>query len=301
METTYGNRMHSQEFSDAENALANAITNAITQQAGTVLIPAFSVGRMQLLVYILHKLRDRGLIRDIPIFVDSPLGLHATEIFQKHLEILDREVHRYYIDRGIDPFSFSGLHYIRSVDDSMKLKNKTVQPRIIISSSETLEGGRILYHLSNHIEDKRTTLLFVGYPAENTLARYIYDGVKDGEPFTVKCKVEKLYLFSAHADKSGLENYLSFSSARDLKKLFLVHGEKASAEEFLLTAKQKGYQNVCVPSLDEEYSFDLEINQYSGKYEVVKREVRTPEHSSTNKHFSKEHEETARVMKYGRR
>jgi len=313
METTYGNRLHSQKFSDAEDALASAITNAVNQQAGTVLVPAFSVGRIQLLVYILHKLRDRGLIRDIPIFVDSPLGLHATEVFQKHLEILDREVHRYYIDQKIDPFSFNGLHYIRSLDDSMKLKDKSMQPRIIISSSGMMEGGRILYHLANHIEDTRTTLLFVGYPAQNTLARYISDGAKEvkifGEPFNVRCKVQKLDSFSAHADKSGLEKYLSFSPAHNLKKLFLVHGESESAHEFCDAAKQKGYQNACVPSLDEEYSFELEtkkyfdsdIKEYVEKYEVVGREIKKPQNTSANENSYVEHEESARHIRYGRR
>ncbi|MDR0304243.1 MAG: MBL fold metallo-hydrolase [Chitinispirillales bacterium] len=313
METTYGNRLHSQKFGDAENALADAITNAINQQAGTILIPAFSVGRIQLLVYVLHKLRDRGLIRDIPVFVDSPLGLHATEIFQKHLGDLDREAHRSYIDQKIDPFDFTGLHYIRSLDDSMKLKDKSVQPRIIISSSGMMEGGRILYHLMNHIEDTRATLLFVGYPAENTLARYISDGAKEvkifGEPFNVRCKVQKLDSFSAHADKSGLEKYLSFSSPHNLKKLFLVHGESQSAQEFLCSAKQSGYQNVCVPSLDEEYSFDLETNKYFDseikeyveKYEITNREIKKPEHISKDENSSFEHEESARHIKFGRK
>jgi metallo-beta-lactamase family protein len=286
METTYGNRNHSQTFAAAEEALANTIINAVSKQGGTILIPAFSVGRMQLLVYILHKLRDRGLIRDIPVFVDSPLGLHATEVFQKHLEILDREVHRYYISSGINPFEFDGLHYVRSADESMRLNDKTLQPRIIISSSGMMEGGRILHHLMNHIEDPQATILFVGYAAQYTLARYIMDGAKEvkifGESFRVKCKVEKLDSFSAHADKTGLENYLSFSSPHDLKKLFLVHGEHEAAQEFLQTAKSKGYQYTCVPELEEEHSFDFKkIKYYDSKikrdvekYEIIRREVK---------------------------
>jgi metallo-beta-lactamase family protein len=187
----------------------------------------------------------------------------------------------------------------------MKLNDKTMQPRIIISSSGMLEGGRILYHLTNHIEDPKATILFVGYSAENTLARYISDGAKDvkifGEPFSVKCKIEKLDSFSAHADKSGLEKYLSFSTPRELKKLFLVHGEVASAGEFLETAKEKGYKNVCVPSLDEEYSFDLEINKYSNKYEVTNREVKKIECVSATETSSNERTESARSIRYGRR
>jgi len=289
METTYGNRNHSQDFSAAEQQLADTITNAITKRGGTILIPAFSVGRMQLLIYILHKLRDRGLIRDIPIFVDSPLGYNATQVFKRNLDILDREVHRQYIESGNDPFEFQGLHYTRSVEDSMKLNDKTMQPRIIISSSGMMEGGRILHHLMNHIGDHSATLLFVGYAAQYTLSRYIMDGASDvkiyGEPFKVRCKVEKLDSLSAHADKAGLEEYLSFSPAHHLKHLFLVHGEKAAAEEFMQTAREKGYQHVSVPELDEEYLFefrkkryyDQKINKEVERYEVVKREVKKSE------------------------
>ena len=282
LETTYGNRNHSSEFSGAQDRLANAITDAIAKQCGTILIPAFSVGRMQLLVYILHKLRDRGLLRDIPIFVDSPLGLNATNVFRANLDILDRESHRVFIDHGVDPFEFDGLHYVKSAEESKNLSSKTVkvEPRIIISSAGMMEGGRILHHLANHVEDPRTTLLFVGYAAQYTLARYIMDGVKDikiyGEPYKVKCKMQILDSFSAHADKAGLAEYLSFSSPHDIKKLFLVHGEKGASEEFLELAKEKGYKNSCVPELDEEYSFSLQINKYSGKYEVVGRDIKKP-------------------------
>jgi metallo-beta-lactamase family protein len=306
LETTYGNRNHSQNFAAAEQSLADAITNAITKNQKTILIPAFSVGRMQLLVYILHKLRDRGILRDIPIFVDSPLGLHATEIFKKHLEDLDREVHRQYIDSKIDPFSFQGLHYIRSADDSKKLNEKIITPRIIISSSGMMEGGRILHHLMYNIEDPQTTLLFVGYAAEFTLSRYIMDGAKEvkifGEPFKVKCKVEKLDSFSAHADKAGLEEYISFSSPQHLKALFLVHGEKDAARDFAQTAKQKGYQYSYVPELDEEYIFDLtkidyfdeKTKEYVQKYDVISRK--------TNKGESKpSKEEKPEEIRYGRR
>ena len=148
-------------------------------------------------------------------------------------------------------------------------------------------------------------MLFVGYPADYTLARYISDGSKEvkifGEPFNVKCKVEKLDSFSAHADKAGLENYLSYSTTHDLKKLFLVHGEKESAREFMNTAKEKGYKNACVPELDEEYIFDLEINKYSNKYEIVGREVKKSEHVFTDESTKDDKEENARHMRYGRR
>jgi metallo-beta-lactamase family protein len=313
METTYGNRCHSQEFADAEQALKDAIVNAVAKRGGTILIPAFSVGRMQLIVYILHKLRDRGLIRDIPIFVDSPLGLHATEIFSKHMDILDRESHRYYIDRGIDPFKFEGLHYIRSVDDSMKLSDKTMQPRIIISSSGMMEGGRILYHLTNHIEDPNATLLFVGYSAEHTLARYIMDGASEvkifGEPYKVKCKIEKLDSFSAHADCSGLGKYLSLSTPHELKRLFLVHGEKEASENFKEYAESKDYQHVCVPKLDELFSFNAEKITYfdtrlardSEKYEIRQDYVISPSCKPRNTTHVKRQEENKENIRYGRR
>jgi len=312
METTYGNRYHSQSYAEAEQQLADTIINAITKRSGTILIPAFSVGRMQLLIYILHKLRDRGLLRDIPIFVDSPLGFNATEIFRKNLEILDCESHRQFIDAGIDPFMFQGLHYTRSAEDSKKLNDKTMQPRIILSSSGMMEGGRILHHLMNHIEDTNATLLFVGYAAEYTLARYIMDGAKDvkifGEPFKVKCKVEKLDSFSAHADKAGLENYLSLSPAHDMKKLFLIHGEKEAAKEFQNTAKQKGYQNISIPELDEEYLFefkkikyfDTKLQKEVEKYEIIKQSVQKHEPKFEEENRHNQRDEGARHIRYGR-
>jgi hypothetical protein len=166
----------------------------------------------------------------------------------------------------------------------------------------------------NHIEDAKATLLFVGYSAQYTLARYIMDGAKEvkifGEPYAVKCKIEKLDSFSAHADKAGLENYLSFSSPHDLKKLFLVHGEKESAEEFLQTAKGKGYQYACIPELDEEYSFEFEkikyYDQKTGreveKYDVVRHDVKKSATSDQNLTAQKKEErEGATHIRYGRR
>ena len=305
METTYGNRYHSTDFAAAEKQLADAITNAIAKKSDTILIPAFSVGRTQLLIYILHKLRDRGILRDIPIFVDSPLGYNATQVFKKHLHELDREAHRQYIDDGIDPFSFQGLHYVRSSDDSKKLNEKMIVPRIIISSSGMMEGGRILHHLLYNIDKPETTLLFVGYAAEFTLARYIQDGAKKvkiyGEPKDVKCKIEKLDSFSAHADKAGLEEYLSFSPSHHLKQLFLVHGEKDAAKEFAQTAREKGYQYTAVPELDEEFIFELrkiryydqKINKEVEKYDVVSRE--------TKKIPQKTNKERTDEIRYGRK
>ena len=307
METTYGNRNHSTDFARAEQQLADAITNAMAKQGGTILIPAFSVGRMQLLIYILHKLRDRGMIRDIPIYVDSPLGYNATQVFKAHLGELDREAHRQYIDGGIDPFAFQGLHYVRSSDDSKKLSDDSlkVNPKIIISSSGMMEGGRILHHAMKLIGDSRNTIMFVGYSAEYTLARYIQDGAKNvkiyGEPFEVKCNVVKLDSFSAHADKAGLEEYLSFSPSHHLQQLFLVHGEREAAKEFAQTAKEKGYQYTAVPDLDEEFVFDLrKINYYDQKvgvnvekYEIARRE--------SKKITVKPAKEKTEEIRYGRR
>lgn len=324
METTYGNRFHSQKYEDAEKKLSEIIINAITKRKGTVLIPAFSVGRMQLLIYVLHKLRQRNLLRDIPIFVDSPLGYNATQIFSKNMKILDEEIHRLYFNndgsrtigpggKALDPFEFTGLHYTRSVEDSKKLNNKAMQPRIIISSSGMMEGGRILHHLMNHIEDKDATLLFVGYAAEHTLARYIMDGTKDvkifGTPFTVKCNIEVLDSFSAHADEAGLKNYLSFSSPHNLKKLFLIHGEKEAALNFQNIAKQMGYQNICVPELDEEHFFEFRTVKYFDsklkkeveKYEIANQEVKKAEPKSNSENHAHKHEESSIHINYGRR
>ena len=255
METTYGNRLHT-PFDHAEDDLSKIITEA-TQNGGKIIIPAFSVGRTQLLVYMIHKLFDNHRIPEIPIYVDSPLALKATEIFRNHFDMLDRETERVFLDDGRDPFGFDRLNYVTSVEESKALNNLDF-PHIIISASGMAEGGRILHHLRNNIDNRKTTVLFVGYAAKHTLARRILDGDSTvkifGEEHQVNATIKSLDCFSAHADRHELLQYLNYCSPEKMKKLFLIHGEPESIDSFSNALKSKGYMDLAVPNFAESFT-----------------------------------------------
>ncbi|HON00618.1 MAG TPA: MBL fold metallo-hydrolase RNA specificity domain-containing protein, partial [Acidobacteriota bacterium] len=218
---------------------------------GKIIVPAFAVGRTQLLVYLLHKLWDQGRIPDMPIYVDSPLAVNITEVFRNHPECLDRETHRIFLDNHEDPFGFRRLHYVRDVEESKRLNSLAV-PHIVISASGMAEGGRILHHLRNNIGNPRNVVLLVGFAAEQTLARKLMDGAETvrifGEEHRVRCRVVRMDDFSAHADRGGLLELLRHQPVQRLRGLFLVHGEEDQSEAFAQTAKSLGYRSVLVPS-----------------------------------------------------
>ncbi len=255
-ESTYGDRLHT-DVKDVEEELASVVRETASA-GGKIIIPAFAVGRTQVLVYILHKLFDQGRIPDMPVFVDSPLAVNATEIFRRHPHCLDRETHRVFIESDKDPFGFSRLQYIRDVNLSKKL-NGINYPHIIISASGMAEAGRILHHLKNNIGNPANTVLLVGYSAQHTLARKLKDGEKIvkifGEAYPVKCRVETMDHFSAHADKNDLLDFISTLSTDRMKKIFVVHGEEDQSIAFQKTLQKKGFKDVIVPEPGESYTF----------------------------------------------
>lgn len=257
MESTYGNRLHG-SYDAVEEELAVMVRDTAAN-GGKVIIPAFAVGRTQHLVYVLHKLFDENRIPDMPIFVDSPLACDATDIFKRYPQYLDREAKRVFLDNDESPFEFKRLTYVHSVEESKKL-NGLPFPHIIISGSGMCEGGRILHHLKNNIENPKALVLFVGYAAQETLARKIMDGKKQvkifGEEHTVRCTVKQLDAFSAHADRRGLLDYVDINSPKRLKHLFLVHGEPDQALSLRDAIRSKGYENVYYPSHGEVFTFD---------------------------------------------
>ncbi len=255
MECTYGNRLHS-PYSDVEDHLAQLIIDT-AKSGGKIIIPSFTVGRTQLIVYILHKLFNENRIPDMPTFVDSPMACHATEVFRTHLDELDRETERIFLEDNEDPFGFKRLKYVETVEESKSL-NSLAYPHIIISASGMAEGGRVLHHLRNSIENHRNLVLFVGYAAKETLARKIMDGEKKvrifSEEYTVKCNVETIDAFSAHADRHELLKYVDTNSPTKLKDIFLVHGELDQLESFRNALRSKGYQKVHIPSLGDTFT-----------------------------------------------
>jgi metallo-beta-lactamase family protein len=254
MESTYGNRLHP-AAEDVEEELASVVRQC-TEQGGKIIIPAFSVGRTQLLVYMLHKLFDQNRIPEIPIYVDSPLAVNATNVFRSHPECYDRETIRVFIENGEDPFGFERLKYIKNIEASKELNVKE-GALIIISASGMAEGGRILHHLSNNVGDPKNLVLFVGYAAEHTLARKIMDGFKEvnifGEKHIVKCRVKKMDYFSGHADQGELLDYLRLNTKEKLKNIFLVHGEESQSLPFRERLVKSGFRNVHYPVSGEKF------------------------------------------------
>ena len=248
MESTYGNRLH-QVTEEVEEEVAKVV-NEVLERNGKIIIPAFAVGRTQLFVYILHKLFDQNRIPAVPIFVDSPLAVNATEVYRTHPECFDRETYRVFIENHEDPFGFNRLTYIRDVEESKRL-NEFKGSCIIISASGMAEGGRVLHHLKNNIGNPNNLILFVGYAAQETLARKIMEGAEEvnilGDAHKVRAEIKQMDYFSAHADQKGLLDYLKYSQPDKLKNIFLVHGEEEQALPLKEKILNKGYKSVNYP------------------------------------------------------
>jgi len=255
MESTYGNRVH-EDSSNSENELAEVVKTVI-KRGGKLIIPAFAVGRTQLIVYMLHRLLEEKRIPEIPIYVDSPMACSAMDVFRAHPELFDREAYHHFINDGYSPFAPKGFACIRRAEASKRLNDLT-DPHIIIAASGMAEGGRILHHLRNNIGDPKTMLLFVGFAAPYTLARRIMDGDKQvrifGEEHTVKAEVRIMPYFSGHADRNGLLEFASVNSPDRLKKIFLVHGEVDQAQPLKKALHEKGFNTVHIPAPGEEFN-----------------------------------------------
>jgi metallo-beta-lactamase family protein len=231
------------------------IVGETLERGGSLLIPAFAVGRTQQLVYALHKLVLAGSIPEIPIYVDSPLATRTTEIFRLHPEVYDAEIREFiYKNDQANPFGFSTMHYTQSVEESKALNNLTT-PAVIVSASGMMEGGRILHHLKSRIADARNTVLVTGWQAPNTLGRQLVDGATEvkifGEECSVKARIEVMTGFSGHADRDGL---LAWAGAMRRKpgRTFVVHGEEEVAQGFAQTLVSRlGFENVAVPAQHE--------------------------------------------------
>ncbi len=254
MESTYGDRFH-RKLEHVAEKLADVV-NRTAGRGGKIIVPSFAVGRTQQLVLVLHELIDANRIPPIPIFVDSPLAVNATEVFRKHPECYDEEA-RKFLTEGEDPFGFYRLKYVREVSDSKAL-NDLHGPFLVISASGMCEAGRILHHLRNNISDPRNTVLITGFQAEHTLGRKILDGWQEvpifGEPVTVRAEVVSLDELSGHADQRELIEWMR-PIAHGLKKVFLVHGEVHSAEVLAQVITKEYGIEVTIPARGE--SFEL--------------------------------------------
>jgi metallo-beta-lactamase family protein len=255
-ESTYGNRVHDNAV-DMEKQLETAVKDALTR-GGKIIVPAFSVGRTQEIVFALSKMFERNAIPRIPIFVDSPLSTNVSDVYKLHHECFDDETAEL-IAKGVDVFGFSNLTYVQSVEDSKALNNFRGSC-MIISASGMCEAGRILHHLANNIEDDRNTVLIVGFMAPDTLGRRLVES-KDienpvikifGDEYRVKAKIVVLNSFSAHADKNELLTYFERFNKDELRRIFLVHGDYDQQEAFQQTLTGNSFKNITIPELGAE-------------------------------------------------
>ena len=256
-ESTYGGVKHSQLPQDEDELLR--IINECIVKRGKLVIPAFSVGRTQEIVHTLDKLENEGRLPEIPVFVDSPMAINATEVFRLHPECFDEGIAEYVLNDP-DPFGFNRLKYVRTTEESKKLNGLT-GPAIIISGSGMLTGGRVLHHLVNTVEHERNTILIVGFCAPDTLGDKIRRRENKlwifGKERTLRAHVEIMDSFSAHGDEDEMLGYLSGLDREKLKKVFLVHGEYDRQEKFKSALEREGMRDVAIPELGS--TFEIEV------------------------------------------
>lgn len=249
-ESTYGNRLH-RDPQPREEILARII-NQTYARGGKVLIPSFALERTQELLYALAKLHHQNKLPKMPVYLDSPLAIKATEVFKAHPEVYDEEAATIK-----EPFSFPGFQYSLDARDSMKL-NELEGPAIFIAGSGMCTAGRIRHHFKHHIWDAKNTVLFVGYQAEGTLGRHILEGAQEIKMMGIRCAVNaeicKINSFSAHADANELIKWLDAYQVKP-RKLFLIHGEEAAISALRIRAEERGH-NVQAPHYLEEIQLD---------------------------------------------
>jgi metallo-beta-lactamase family protein len=252
IESTYGDRQHA-DMGDAARRLAG-IVRAVHTRGGKLIVPAFAVGRTQDIVYELVQLARADRIPQVPIYVDSPLAVDATEVFERHPECYDPET-REILRAGGDPFGLSSMHYLRTREESMAL-NERAGPCLIVSASGMMEGGRILHHLRNGIGDPRNAVLIVGFQAENTLGRKILRGDRVvnifGEPHEVRAEVYVMNEYSAHADREELLGWFR-SSGGAPHDIFVVHGEEEQSQRFARHLRDETAARIHLPRLHESF------------------------------------------------
>ncbi|HQO71270.1 MAG TPA: MBL fold metallo-hydrolase [Sedimentibacter sp.] len=261
MEATYGNRVH-ENIEKRTEELINIILKT-TKRGGSVIIPSFAVGRTQELIYELNKYYDSHLneigtkeneLRKIPVYIDSPLAIKATEVFKRNSHAFDKEA-KDYIMKGDNPLDFENLHFTHTAEESKQL-NFLSEPKIIISASGMCDAGRIRHHLKHNLWKKEASIVFVGYQAEGTLGRRLLDGEKCvklfGEDIMVNAEIYNVEGFSGHADKPALLNWIG-SFKEKPGRIFIVHGEKESKESFCIDVKEKFNIDCIIPEYDVVY------------------------------------------------
>jgi metallo-beta-lactamase family protein len=253
-ESTYGDRLHS-DNREADNELLSIVIHTCIEKGGKLIIPSFSVGRTQEVVYSLNNFYNDGKLPKIDIFVDSPLAVNATTVFRMHPECFNKDILKV-METDPDPFGFNNLFYITKQEDSKKL-NDHKKPCVIISASGMMEAGRVKHHLANSISDPKNTVLAVGYCSPQTLGARILGGAKEvsihGNRYEVKADIRKIDSFSGHGDYNEMLGFLKCQDKNALEKIYIVHGEYNTQKNYVATMKKEGYKNIEIPSQGSEF------------------------------------------------
>lgn len=248
LESTYGNSLHDVYVTTPESLL-QWIEKACVQKKGKLIMPAFSVGRTQEILFTLNQLEIENRLPPVDYFVDSPLSIEATEVVKQYPQHFNRNIQKI-IQSDKDPFSFKGLKYIKTVEES-KLLNFRNQPCVIISASGMADAGRVKHHISNNIENSRNTILFTGYCEPNSLGGRLIAGAKEvgifGIPHEVHAEIGAIRSMSAHGDYEDLSQFLACQDPKRVKKLFLVHGEYEVQIQFRARLLKKGFGDIEIP------------------------------------------------------
>ena len=284
METTYGNRLHEANATSIQKLLDIIVET--TQRGGNVVIPSFAVGRTQELLYELNRIYDgdgpyRDLLKDVHVYVDSPMAAQATEIFKNNAQAYDDEM-REFIMRGDHPLDFPNLHFTKTSEES-RMINVDTAPKVIISASGMCDAGRIRHHLKHNLYDPKNSIVFVGYQAEGTLGRSLIEGTEEvklfGEEIAVKAQIHNLEGFSGHADRDALYHWLS-GFTQQPRDIFLVHGETDSKIGFAEFVKSQNGWNCTVVDGISEYELTEETKL---SYRASKQDAPLPKTSAKPK------------------
>lgn len=256
-ESTYGDRLH-ETTEHAEQHLLEIVSDTCVNRSGKLIIPAFSLGRTQEIVYALNRLFNAGALPAIKVYVDSPLAISATDVMRKHTESFNPEILEY-MKHDPDPFGFDQLIYIRDPESSKAL-NELEDPCIIISASGMLEAGRIKHHVKNNVSDAKNTILIVGYVPPGSLGGKLIEGAEEvkifGKMYPVKAKIEVLDSYSAHGDYKEMMQYLSCQNSGAVRKVFLVHGEPEAQLSYKERLQGMGFKDIVIPMQGESFYLD---------------------------------------------
>ena len=248
LESTYGDSLHA-NLEPIEGQLREIIEETCIRKGGKLIIPAFSVGRTQELLYALNALELKGVLPDLPYYVDSPLSKKATEILKGHPDEYNKDVQKV-MKKDDDVFHFEGLRFIESVQESKAL-NEDPRPCVIISSSGMAEAGRVKHHIKNNLGNEKNTILMVGYSEPTSLAGRLLAGNNVvrifGDEYDVRAEIKEIKSMSAHGDYEDLLNFLSCQDKEKIKRIYLVHGEYQTQTKFKEILEVAGYQDIRIP------------------------------------------------------